>query len=52
MKRMENIKIFFLWKAHVGKTNIINQFCRNRFFEDYLPTIGYDSQERNINIDD
>ena len=52
MKRMENIKMLFLGEARVGKTNVINQFCSNRFFENYLPTIGYDSQESNINIDD
>ena len=52
MKRIDAINILFLGEACVGKTNIISRFCNNKFYEDYLSTLGFDQHVSKINIDD
>jgi len=41
-----NKTIVFLGSSNTGKTNIISQFCKNKFTTDYIPTIGVNFSDR------
>ena len=42
-------KVVFVGDAGVGKTQIINKFVKNKFSNDYNPTIGLDFYSKTIN---
>ena len=42
-------KVVFVGDAGVGKTQIINKFVKNKFSNDYKPTIGVDFYFKTIN---
>ncbi|MBY8985153.1 MAG: GTP-binding protein [Candidatus Lokiarchaeota archaeon] len=44
-------KIVILGDAAVGKTSLINQFCEDKFQDDYKPTLGANIIRKDVDID-
>eukprot|EP00794_Sanderia_malayensis_P014316 gene14316-15805_t len=47
---LKTSKAIFTGDISVGKTSIINRYCRNRFEKDYKPTIGIDYEIKKYEI--
>lgn len=45
------VKIIILGDSGVGKTNILQRFCENRFAATHNPTIGVDFKIKTLIID-
>ena len=46
----EKIKLMILGDSNVGKSSLLNKYCKNEFNEKYKTTIGLDFQIKNLNI--
>ena len=46
------LKLVLLGDSGVGKTNILSQFVRNRFIQDFKTTIGVEYATKTISVDD
>jgi Ras-related protein Rab-1A len=47
----EKIKLMILGDSNVGKSSLLNKYCKNEFNEKYKATIGVDFQIKILNID-
>ena len=45
-------KAILVGNCSSGKTSILNQFIRNEFSTDYLPTIGIDYSSKVLTLED
>ena len=45
-------KIIIIGESNVGKTSVIKKYTQNKFSGVYLTTVGFDFQDKKINIDD
>ena len=47
----EKIKLMILGDSYVGKSSLLNRYCKNEFYDKYKATIGVDFQIKILNID-
>ena len=47
---MDLVKLVFLGDSGVGKTNLMTQFCSNKFLPDSKPTIGVDFAVKTVKL--
>ena len=47
----EKIKLMILGDSYVGKSSLLNRYCKNEFDDKYKATIGVDFQIKILNID-
>ena len=46
----EKLKLVILGDANVGKSSLLNKYCKNEFNSKYKTTIGLDFQTKHLNI--
>jgi GTPase SAR1 family protein len=51
-KKKALLKVIILGDSGVGKTSLMNRFCRDRFSSKYKTTIGADTMTKELEVDD